>query len=224
MRHMDTCLFKQKASRRKGVAFGSYTSKVFGAGQQTSVRLSQSKLHFFHSTSAVTLMNKQLGTWKTPFGLRLRLIQNANSRLRCCQHSSLHPWLMLSLLRLQLHTSMWTCCTVHACESSQIPTQHIPVSKLFYLLPISSVSKGREKPGGKRSCCWLCQLGASCPDTGPSRDIPEWSCWNRGRGQLGVSFNAGHLNNLIWFEVGMHPQIGPRLRASVASVQSCRLQ
>ena len=81
MRHMDTCLFKQKASRRKGVAFGSYTSKVFGAGQQTSVRLSQSKLHFFHSTSAVTLMNKQLGTWKTPFGLRLRLIQNANSRL-----------------------------------------------------------------------------------------------------------------------------------------------
>lgn len=44
---------------------------------------------------------------------------------------------------------------------------------------------------GKRSCCFGSPLGAFCPDSAPSRDIPERSCWRR-EGRAGCS---GHLSS-----------------------------
>lgn len=90
---------------------------------------------------------------------------------------------------------------------------------MFYLLPISSVSKGREKPGGGSeavvgSLNWVLPVLIQ----GQVEISLSGAVGTGGSGQLGVSVNAGLLINLIWFEVGMHPQIGPSLRASVPSI------
>lgn len=58
---------------------------------------------------------------------------------------------------------------------------------IWFALALLPFAHRAERRKGKRSCCFGSPLGASCPDSAPSRDISETSCWSGpGREELGV--------------------------------------
>lgn len=84
-------------------------------------------------------------------------------------------WRYLSPIRTERRECMWTHCT---CMWTFGNTSWTVFT--LYLLPITSISQARRSQS-MQSCCCLSRSGASCPDRGPSRDIPERSCLNRAR-------------------------------------------
>lgn len=120
---------------------------------------------------------------------------SASSHTECQQHADILPWssacalssalhpvltLFALLLRSQWHRRkrMWTHCT---CTWTLINTNStlFGFARCFICFLLAQFPRA-GKSQRKQSCCCLSRLGASCPDKGPSRDIPERSCWNRG--------------------------------------------
>lgn len=105
-----------------------------------------------------------------------------HTSMKCCLCSAVHPVLTLfiPLLRLQWHRPkcMWTYCTcMWTLINFKLNTFQFPRHFIYFLLAQLPRPGKRQR---KRSCCCLSRLGASCADRGPSRDIPERSCWSRG--------------------------------------------
>lgn len=151
--------------------------------------------------SAVVLNNRQLGTRKTHLGPCLLLLkQRANNMLThshevlpvlCCSSCAdvISPILALAMTHTQVHVDMpYIHVNTH---KHKLNTFNIPRCFIYFLLAeLPRAGKSQRK----QSCCCLCRLGASFPDRGPSRDIPERRCQNGGGG-LGV------LDHFQWLTI-----------------------
>ena len=113
--------------------------------------------------------------------------------MKCCLCSTVYPTLTLIFPTLTLAVTQAHEGIAYMHVSAR--KHKLNPSKMLYLLPISSASQGQRK----RSCCCLSWPGASCPDRGPSRDIPERSCWKRG-GKSWVFWTAFNdvQSYLVW--------------------------
>lgn len=95
--------------------------------------------------------------------------------------------------------------TVHAVNTHKQKLNTFQLPRFFIYFLLAQFPRA-GKSQRKQSWCCLSWLGASCPDRGTSRDIPERNCWNRGGG-TGWLGPLSMTYNLIWPEFGMHPLV-----------------
>ncbi len=153
---------------------------------------------FLLCETAVILRKCQLGTKKTLLeSCLLLLTESANNILPqmlpvlCCSSCAyvICPALTLAVTQIQVHVDI--LCMHVSTHKHKLNTYHFPRHFIYFLLAqLPRAGKSQRK----QSCCCLSWLGASCPDRGPSRDIPERSCWNRGGkaecfGLLSMTYN-----------------------------------
>lgn len=114
-------------------------------------------------------------------------------------------WMVPSILHM-----LWTqnvpfvcvCMTSHGQKVKAEVEEMEPAADMCPVCPsvLLLLAPRTVRSQGKWSCCFGSPLGAFCPDSAPSRDIPERSCWRRPRREeLGV-WDIFHLSQpyLAW--------------------------